>query len=157
MMSGIQGIIVCGEASESDEEEEFCIVQAQGQQANDSKGLHHPIKDTGQENHEEKLAPVPHTYQQKKLHHSLLHQKLWETNASLERNLSKAFQEPLVKKTSHLANLITSVPAAQTSTLAANAAFNNVTSNLSNIDLMLQGLSHINAFETLKSQPSCSL
>ncbi|KAK8729068.1 hypothetical protein OTU49_008613 [Cherax quadricarinatus] len=30
-MSGMQGIIVCGEASESDEEEEFCAAMARGQ------------------------------------------------------------------------------------------------------------------------------
>lgn len=29
-MSGVQGIIVCGEASESDEEEEFCAATARG-------------------------------------------------------------------------------------------------------------------------------
>ncbi|XP_068217699.1 uncharacterized protein [Palaemon carinicauda] len=152
-MSGIQGIIVCGEASESDEEEEFCIVQAQGHQANDSTRPAHLTKDVGRETSVDKVVPVPPMHPQKKPPHSLLHQKLWETNSSLERNLSKAFQEPLVKKTSHMANLITSVPAAQTSTFAANAALNSVMSNLSNIDLMLQGLSHINAFDTLKSQP----
>lgn len=30
-MSGVQGIVVCGEASESDEEEEFCAAMARDQ------------------------------------------------------------------------------------------------------------------------------
>lgn len=33
-MSGVQGIIVCGEASESEEEEEFCLSAAREQKGN---------------------------------------------------------------------------------------------------------------------------
>lgn len=150
MMSGIQGIIVCGEASESEEEEEFCAVQAFGQKASEAQRNNRPLSEHKPD--AEVRQPVQNELQRRKASTSLLHQKLWETNTSLETNLSKTLQEPLVKKTSQMATLITSIPAAQTSTLLANAAFTQVTLNLSHLNVLLQGLRHINTFDTLKSQ-----
>lgn len=42
-MSGVQGIIVCGEASESEEEEEFCAATARGHKGNINFYSNHPF------------------------------------------------------------------------------------------------------------------
>ncbi|KAK7074334.1 hypothetical protein SK128_003557 [Halocaridina rubra] len=152
-MSGIQGIIVCGEASESDEEEEFCAATALGHKTSDTRIASRPVYEPRYDVAEKQAIHSLHQHQlqQRKASTSLLHQKLYETNKSLTKNLAKAFQEPLVTKASQLSAITSSLPSTHNSTFAAHAAFSQVTSNLSRIDLMLQGLNHINALDTLKS------
>ncbi|KAK3856877.1 hypothetical protein Pcinc_019158 [Petrolisthes cinctipes] len=129
-MSGVQGIIVSGEASESDEEEEFCATTAKEQLVN--KRPH---------GGEVGARKQYHTQEQfRRMHDSLLHQKLWETNISLERNLTQCFQGPLTEDSRQISRLSGSLPAAQTATLSAHSALAQSRRNLSHLNFLLAGL-----------------
>ncbi|XP_042877010.1 uncharacterized protein LOC122256418 [Penaeus japonicus] len=150
-MSGVQGIIVCGEASESDEEEEFCAATARGHKSltlksggsTETKGQHKPPEPK----HTQKQRPQQ---QQRKGHQSLLHQKLWEANASMEKNISKSICGPLTTETNRISRLIASLPAAQNSTLTAHSALSHAARNLSNSHFLLAALNN-NPLACLKS------
>ncbi|XP_037780527.1 uncharacterized protein LOC119576949 [Penaeus monodon] len=151
-MSGVQGIIVCGEASESDEEEEFCAATARGH-----RGLTQKSAGSTDTKGQQKPPEPKHTQkqqrpqqQQKKGHQSLLHQKLWEANASMEKNIAKAVCGPLTTETTRISRLIASLPAAQNSTLTAHAALANAARNLSNSHLLLAAL-NCNPLASLQS------
>ncbi|XP_071538071.1 uncharacterized protein Blos3 [Panulirus ornatus] len=153
-MSGVQGIVVCGEASESDEEEEFCAAMARGQLVTQRPG------GTSQEGmtikqyieHKQQKQQQQQHYQEqlKRAHQSLLHQKLWEANASLERNLSHCIRGPLVEQTNRISRLIATIPAAQNSTLSAHSSLIQADRNLSQTNLLLKGLNN-NPLASLKA------
>ncbi|KAG7172832.1 uncharacterized protein LOC121861300 isoform X2 [Homarus americanus] len=153
-MSGVQGIIVCGEASESDEEEEFCAAMARGQLVNQKPGAPTPEGCTVKQYVEKKQLKQQQQqhYQQqvRRTHHSLLHHKLWETNASLERNLTQCIHGPLTEQTNRISRLITTIPAAQTSTLSAHSSLSQTARNLSHINFLLGGLAN-NPLASLKA------
>ncbi|KAK8386396.1 hypothetical protein O3P69_010813 [Scylla paramamosain] len=137
-MSGVQGIIVSGEASESDEEEEFCAAQAKGQLlAQRAQGI--PVEGSAVR----QPTKVQHQQQPhliKRTHVSLLHQKLWETNTSLEQNLAECIRGPLREQSSRMQHLSGTLSAVQTSTLSTHNALTQASRNLSRTNFLLAGL-----------------
>ncbi|XP_045119336.1 uncharacterized protein LOC123509207 isoform X1 [Portunus trituberculatus] len=89
------------------------------------------------------LTPVQHHQQPhliKRTHVSLLHQKLWETNASLEQNLAECIRGPLKEQSSRMQHLSGTLSAVQTSTLSTHNALTQASRNLSRTDFLLAGL-----------------
>lgn len=75
MSVGVQGIIVSGEASESDEEEEFNVAQVKGQLL-----AQRSLAAVGEGSVSRQPSRVQHQQQEhliKRTHVSILHQKLW--------------------------------------------------------------------------------
>nr|XP_045613615.1 uncharacterized protein LOC123767718 [Procambarus clarkii] len=150
-MSGMQGIIVCGEASESDEEEEFCAATARGQIVNPKVGGATEEGITVRQYLEKKQQRQQHYQQQlRRTHHSLLHQKLWEANASLEKNLSQCICGPLAEQSNLISRLIATIPAAQTATLSAHSSLSQASRNLSHTIFLLGELAN-NPLASLKA------
>ncbi|KAK8729066.1 hypothetical protein OTU49_008613 [Cherax quadricarinatus] len=153
-MSGMQGIIVCGEASESDEEEEFCAAMARGQITHKKVGGAPQESITVRqyiEKKQQREQQQQHYQQQlKRTRNSLLHQKLWEANASLEKNLSQCIRGPLAEQANRISHLIATIPATQTSTLSAHSSLSRASRNLSHTHLLIKGLAN-NPLSTLKA------
>ncbi|XP_050725720.1 uncharacterized protein LOC127003292 [Eriocheir sinensis] len=137
MSRPVQGIIVSGEASESDEEEEFCAAQVKGQLL---------VQRAQQIRAESCTAKQPKLQQQqqqqavKRTHVSILHQKLWEANASLERNLAQCVRGPMKEQSGRIQHLSGTLSTVQTSTLTTYNALTQASRNLTQIDFLLAGL-----------------
>ncbi|CAL4085911.1 unnamed protein product [Meganyctiphanes norvegica] len=141
-MSRPQSIVVCGEASESDEEEEFCAAAVAKSRIADAELLTNADQTSYHVEMKKKYLPP-------QCNNDLLQQKLWNANASLEQILKSQAQGPIKNCTSKLANLSSAMPSVHNKTLSTHAALAQAGRNLQETHKLL-GIVDVNPLSCLK-------
>ncbi|XP_076044238.1 uncharacterized protein LOC143027113 [Oratosquilla oratoria] len=158
-----QGVIVVGEASESEEEEEeFCLTTALSQLKNEAyvqqsspspqhRAVGQPHIKSHLSSQNQTVKPsMPQTSKPK--YNSLLHQKLRESNATLARNITSTLKNPYDNNIEKVKLVMNAVPRIHTSTVSAHSAFHSASNNLTHTNTLLEQALLDNPLASLHSQ-----